>query len=248
MRRRHIAEVVRSNVEETLNGLLEAEAERFAERAAMNGRRSELIRGRGITRGSWRRRPGRSRFYGFGRLNAEQAVTLAKQAERNSVFINRTFNEPLPDLQTVMVSLDITQDDAIDDVAVHLDVEHTYVGDLIVTLVPQAGLSPRKLVLSNREGGGTQNIRRVFDSVSTPELGRFKGKNLGGTWMLSIQDAAVRDEGTLRSFGFELLFPSTLRVAIGGPSRNGSAPRHLRSKSLRRAGKRQSSGRQRAVR
>ena len=47
---------------------------------------------------------GRSPFYGFGRLNAATAVQLAQPAPQSGVTIIRTFDEPLPDLQTVEVS------------------------------------------------------------------------------------------------------------------------------------------------
>ena len=58
--RGHVDEVVRSSVEETLNALLQAEAEQICKAGATNAHRSESIRGRDITSGSWRPRPARS--------------------------------------------------------------------------------------------------------------------------------------------------------------------------------------------
>jgi len=149
---------------------------------------------------------GWSRFYGYGRLNAETAVTLAKPSAKNRVLISRTFNEPLPDLQTVSVSLEVNDTAPVENLIVHLDLAHTYIGDLIVTLSPPNGLTPTKVTLHNREGGAAHDIKRTFDMLDTTALAGFKDKSLNGTWTLTIRDAEARDEGTLKQFGLELVF------------------------------------------
>ena len=55
----HVAEVVRSSVEETLNGLLDAEADAIWGRSSTNARPSGLTRGPDITSASSGRRPAR---------------------------------------------------------------------------------------------------------------------------------------------------------------------------------------------
>ena len=50
--RGHVDAVVRSSVEETLNALLQVEADQICKAGATNACRSESIRGRGITSGS----------------------------------------------------------------------------------------------------------------------------------------------------------------------------------------------------
>jgi len=55
----HVAEVVRQSVEETLNGLLEGEADAICGRSGTSGTWSGWTRERGTIRGSCRRRPGR---------------------------------------------------------------------------------------------------------------------------------------------------------------------------------------------
>jgi len=154
---------------------------------------------------------GWSRFYGYGRLNAEKAVALAKPGTQNRVLISRTFNEHIPDLQTVTVSLDVNDATPVENLIVHLDLAHTYIGDLVITLMPPTGLSPAKVVLHDRTGGATQNLKRTYDMLDTQALAPLKGKGLKGTWTLDIEDAEARDEGTLKQFGLELVFGS------GGP-------------------------------
>ena len=59
----HLGEVVRSTVEETLNAMLDAEADRLcrAEPSGTNGRRHGRIRGQVPTSGTYRRRRVKSR-------------------------------------------------------------------------------------------------------------------------------------------------------------------------------------------
>ncbi len=171
---------------------------------------------------------GWSRFYGYGRLNAETAVKLAKPSTNNRVLISRTFNEPVPDLQTVTVSLDVNDATVVENLIVHLDLDHTYIGDLIVTLMPPSGLAPAKVTLHNRAGGAAKNIKRSYDMMDTKALGSFKGKSLKGAWTLKIQDAEARDEGTLKQFGLELVFGSGGTRLEGAPG-NGTGARARRA-------------------
>lgn len=154
---------------------------------------------------------GWSRFYGYGRLNAETAVKLAKPSEQSRVLISRTFNEPVPDLQAVTALLDVNDDIPVENLIVHLDLAHTYIGDLVITLMPPMGVTPAKVVLHNRSGGAARNLKRTYDMLDTTALAAWRGKSLKGTWMLKIEDAEARDEGTLKQFGLELVFAS------GGP-------------------------------
>jgi hypothetical protein len=53
----HLGEVVRSTVEETLNAMLDAEADRLCQAERYEGPRRERIRGQVPTSGSCRRKP-----------------------------------------------------------------------------------------------------------------------------------------------------------------------------------------------
>jgi subtilisin-like proprotein convertase family protein len=165
---------------------------------------------------------GQSQFYGYGRLNAETAVKLAQPRPRNSVVITRNFDQPLPDLQTVRVSLEVGEAQSIASLSVHVDLLHTYIGDLVVTLVPPPGMHSRSVVLHNRSGGPTRNLKRTFDVLTTPGLAGFKGKSAKGPWTLQVQDAEVRDEGTLVRYGLELTFAAPVPGTAVGPA---GAPR-----------------------
>ncbi|WP_436501339.1 Xaa-Pro dipeptidyl-peptidase [Actinokineospora sp. HUAS TT18] len=77
---------------------------------------------------------------------------------------------------------------------VRVDIQHTYQGDLVVTLVAPDGST---YVLHNRTGSGTDNIVRDFTV-------NLAGETANGTWKLRVQDAASGDTGTLRTWSLNL--------------------------------------------
>lgn len=149
---------------------------------------------------------GRSKLYGYGRLNALTAVTLARPQPQNSVLVVRNFDRVLPDLQTVSVQLEVGESNPVTRLSAIVEILHTYIGDLIVTLVPPPSLGLNKIILQERSGGATRNLKKTFDAMTTPAFSGFQGKTVNGTWTLEIQDLAVRDEGRLVKFGVELFF------------------------------------------
>jgi len=163
---------------------------------------------------------GHSVYYGFGRLNALTAVELARPAPRRAAVVERRFDAPIPDLQTVRFALDLHESAPVESISVDVSLEHTFVGDLVITLEPPAATGVGRVVLHNRGGGSGSRLTRTFDRGNTPGIERFSGKVCRGRWVLVIQDAAARDSGTLRSFGIsvELTHPdraTSVPVSVG---------------------------------
>ncbi|MET0218617.1 MAG: S8 family serine peptidase, partial [Burkholderiales bacterium] len=149
---------------------------------------------------------GHSPKYGFGRLNARTAVELAKPEPQSTITVSRTFDALIPDLQTVSFTLDVAENTAVESLAVEVDLKHTFIGDLVITLQPPAGTGVNTIVLHNRAGGSTRDIRKRYDAATTPQLAAFAGQRCKGTWTLQIQDAAAQDFGTLQSLALHLSF------------------------------------------
>ena len=119
-------------------------------------------------------------------------------------------------------SVTITCDGPITDVNVSLDVTHTYVGDLIITLVSPAGTV---LTLGNLPGGGScagNDLAVTFDDAATntsvayegscanapaisgvfqpaSPLSGLNGEGGSGTWQVCVSDNAGVDTGTINS-------------------------------------------------
>jgi len=101
-----------------------------------------------------------------------------------------------PDLSTVEspITLSGCAGNASTTATVEAHILHTYIGDLIVTLVaPDGSAYP----LHNRAGGSTDNI----DQTYTVDL---SSEPANGTWKLRIQDAAAADIGRIDSWTITL--------------------------------------------
>jgi subtilisin-like proprotein convertase family protein len=155
---------------------------------------------------------GHSAKYGFGRLNALTAVQLAQPQPQNTLTVGRTFDAPIPDLQTVSFDLEVTDATAVEALAVAVDLKHTFIGDLIIRLRAPSGAGANAVTLHNRAGGPARDLKKTYDASTTPGLGAFAGKSCRGTWTLQIQDAAAEDVGRLVSFSLILSFPHPDRV------------------------------------
>jgi subtilisin-like proprotein convertase family protein len=88
-------------------------------------------------------------------------------------------------------TIDVTQAGTVDAVTVTLDITHSYIGDLTVTLI---GPDDTRVVLHNREGNSEDDIRATYTPTG------FSGKSLQGTWTLEVVDHANADTGTLNAW------------------------------------------------
>lgn len=176
---------------------------------------------------------GHSPKYGYGRLNARTAVELAKPKPRNEISINHRFDAPIPDMQTVSFTLEIAETAPIESLTVSVDIQHTYIGDLVISLLPPAETGINSVTLYSRTGGSTKNLKQTFDATTTPALAKFSGKQCNGVWTLQIEDAAAQDFGTLVSFGLNLSFPYVDRIV--------SSPKTKKLKSASHTAKAKSS-------
>jgi subtilisin family serine protease len=150
---------------------------------------------------------GHSPMYGYGRVNARRAVDLAQPVAPVHRVVRRVQpNLAIRDFQQAVATIDITDTLPVIALRANIDIEHTYIGDLEVTLQPPPAMNAGPIRLHAREGGSTDNIQKVFDGINIPALQTFAGKSINGTWTLLVADDAAQDEGVLRSFALEIDF------------------------------------------
>lgn len=148
---------------------------------------------------------GRSKKYGYGRANAAEAVKLAIPASVGTTAIRAASAElAIRDFKSTELPLPIADTAALRELTVNADIEHSYIGDLVVRLVPPASTGVGPITLHDRAGGATNNIKKKFDKLTTPALAKLVGKKPNGTWKLVVSDAAKLDSGKLRGFGLEM--------------------------------------------
>ena len=92
----------------------------------------------------------------------------------------------------VVSTIEVTDEVQIFGVMADVNISHTWIGDLRVTLTSPTGT---QAVLHNREGGSADNIVKSWD------LSAFNGESAQGTWTLSVDDNAAADTGTLNNWG-----------------------------------------------
>jgi len=150
---------------------------------------------------------GHSPFYGFGRVNAESAVEVALPAQPTPVAIRTIVQDvPIKDFKTSKLDLAVADTSPLVAIKVGVDIEHTFIGDLIVTIKPPAAMGANPVTLHNRGGGGANNIKKTYDSINAPGLAALVGKSPQGTWRLEVQDKAAADVGKIRSLTLVMNF------------------------------------------
>lgn len=147
-----------------------------------------------------------SPLYGYGRVNAGNAVAAAITDVGNGVV--RTIRPQLPirDNASINAVLSVPDTAVVSAIKAIVDIEHTWVGDLTIRLQPPAALGVGPILLHAREGGSADNLRRTYDVVSTPALAAILGKAISGDWTLTVADEAAEDEGVLHAFSLDIAF------------------------------------------
>jgi hypothetical protein len=105
----------------------------------------------------------------------------------------------IPDNDSTGVSSEITLTSTanVATVKVTVDITHTYVGDLKVTLTH----GDKTVTLQANQGGGTADLKKTFTVEG------FAGVAAGGACKLTVVDTASMDEGTLNGWSIEVTTP-----------------------------------------
>jgi len=147
---------------------------------------------------------GHSPFYGYGRVNALRAVQASLPLTISNRVTRRIApNAPISDLGTVTAVLNVSDRLPVKALKAEIEIEHTWVGDLTVTLHPPAG---NPILLHARQGGSADNLKKTYDFASTPALQALQGQLVDGDWRLEVSDAEAQDQGVLKSFALEIDF------------------------------------------
>jgi len=149
---------------------------------------------------------GHSAKYGYGRLNAKTAVELAVPATGPDRIVTATATKvvPISDFKTSRLEVGVAETAALKGLKVSVDIEHTYIGDLHVSIRPPAPSGVGAIALHANTGGGADNLHATYDQVNTPGLAALVGKKPEGTWALIVKDTAAVDTGRIRSVSLEM--------------------------------------------
>lgn len=128
---------------------------------------------------------------------------------------------------TVTSRVSFFNDLPVSDIDVVLDIEHTFLADLIITLTSPSGTS---VTLTSNSCGNLQNIDAIFDDdgevfscdttgdiaikdVIRPlgSLASFNGESAFGEWILTVEDTAPADGGSINTFTLDICVEGAVR-------------------------------------
>jgi len=94
---------------------------------------------------------------------------------------------PIRDLDQTTDTINVSTSGAVEGVEIELDIEHSYIGDLLITLVKENV----EVELHRQTGASDSHLVRSYTSTA------FDGLDRSGEWRLVIEDRAEEDEGRL---------------------------------------------------
>lgn len=95
-------------------------------------------------------------------------------------------------------TIKIVQNGKIKDINVHIDISHSFISDLEVTLTAPSG---QKVPLHQRQGGRDKDLKAKYDKKVLENL---LNTEVSGHWKLQVKDLAPKDNGRLNSWGIRL--------------------------------------------
>ncbi len=131
---------------------------------------------------------------------------------------------------TVQASIMVVDDLPVADINVSLNIEHTYLSDLIISLISPAGT---EVILTSNSCSQLENINAVFDDSAAPfscggdpaisgtvkplgSLASFNGESSFGEWILLVRDTAPADGGFIQDFTLEICVEGVFRPDADG--------------------------------
>jgi M6 family metalloprotease-like protein len=118
---------------------------------------------------------------------------------KGQVLLEEAPGTHIPDNDAVGIqrNLATTAQGQVANVEVSVNITHTYIGDLRVSLLSPSGT---EVFLRNETGGSADNVDEVYTSATTPTLGALEGESINGTWGLKVSDQVGQDIGKLNNW------------------------------------------------
>ncbi|MGH7233121.1 MAG: proprotein convertase P-domain-containing protein, partial [Nitrospiraceae bacterium] len=111
-------------------------------------------------------------------------------------------NVPDNDPAGIERTLNSTVSGKVREVDVSVDITHTFIGDLVVTLVAPSGKS---VTLHNRSGGSADNLIKTYTPATSSQLGTLRGETAQGAWKLKVSDHEAADVGKLNRWAMKIV-------------------------------------------
>jgi subtilisin family serine protease/subtilisin-like proprotein convertase family protein len=151
---------------------------------------------------------GHSQWFGYGKVNATKAVQAAQQKISRPGVARRIQQKnaavlDIPDFnfQGITSAIQINDPGRISDIQISVTVEHSFMGDLEISLFTPGG---DIILLQSRTLGRLTLLQKTYSPQTTPLLRRLLGQPVSGRWLLQVIDFARVNTGRLRSWQIDL--------------------------------------------
>lgn len=143
-------------------------------------------------KGTWTLKVSDHASWDKGKLESWSLQVSSNEPAPQSEFSATDTPLNIPDNNAAGISstIAVAEEGALASVQIKVDLSHTYVGDLTLTL-SHGGATQ---VLHSREGGSSDDINKTFSTDA------FNGAQLSGDWTLSVKDLAGADVGSLNAW------------------------------------------------
>lgn len=134
-----------------------------------------------------------------GTLNRWALEFAAAAQSQGEVVLEESPGVHIPDNNPAGIqrNLSTTAGGNVVGVEVSVDITHTFVGDLRISLRSPAGT---EVILRDKTGGSADDVIETYTPATTAPLGGMVGEPASGSWQLSVSDRVGQDVGKLNSW------------------------------------------------
>lgn len=146
---------------------------------------------------------GHSLWFGYGKVNAYEAVKVAKARALSDRALHQTLTAanqtvtaiPDNDPRGIFSAITLTESGSLQDIKLYIQAEHEFLSDLSFILLNPQG---RSVLIQGRTLGRQTRLQRTYSLVSTPALRRLLSTEVKGRWRLQVIDHVPGHTGTLK--------------------------------------------------
>ncbi len=150
-----------------------------------------------------------SAWFGYGKVNAIKAVQMAQRLSMplplpyRWVTYAQSKRLEIPDgnAQGITSTIQVAAAELVCDIEVVVDIEHDFLGDLELSLIPPWG---KAIPLQSRSLGRLTSLKTTYSLENTLWLKTVLNRSAQGNWQLKLVDAIPSNQGYLRRWQLNL--------------------------------------------
>jgi M6 family metalloprotease-like protein len=151
------------------------------------------------TKGAWRLLVQDLAPVDVGMLNRWALEFTAVAKPRGPVVLEEAPGTHIPDNDPVGIqrSLSTNVSGNVGSVEVSVDITHTWIADLQISVRSPAGTD---VILHDETGGSADDVVKTYTATTTPALGNLAEQSISGDWQLRVSDRIGQDVGKLNTW------------------------------------------------